>query len=137
MKINKPLLFILLNLITIPFKGLCNDNITIYFVPFDIHTYSPITNNNIKEYAWEKWEVDSKDKVMELKSIIKNNEKKYDFNKIYIRSIIYFKDKTIYLDTKGVASDNLKTGVIIDKEKFIEFGRSLKPRQKEIFVKSP
>lgn len=104
---------------------------TVYFVPFEIETYIPITQATITSQAWEKWTVSSKSKNSILIALLKNGtEEKFDESRV--RCLILLGKQTYFVDANGVASTTGKLGIKIDKVIFVKFRDSLHADQRKI-----
>jgi hypothetical protein len=98
--------------------------ITVYFVPFQIETYVPITQATIVSKAWEKWTLKSNSQISALKNILnQGDESKFESHRV--RALIISDTQTIYVDANGTASINGDVGKKIDKNMFVKFRDSL------------
>jgi len=111
------------------------DVTTVYFVPFEIETYVPITQATIISEAWEKWTISSKSKTSSLIALLNHgDEETFDENRV--RGLILSGNQTFFIDANGVASTNGKLGLRIDKARFVRFRDSLHPDQRKILKRN-
>jgi hypothetical protein len=111
------------------------DVTTVYFVPFEIETYVPITRATIISEAWEKWTISSKSKTSSLIALLNHgDEEAFDENRV--RGLILSGNQTFFVDTNGVASTTGKLGIRIDKAMFLKFRDSLHTDQRQILHKN-
>jgi hypothetical protein len=104
---------------------------TAYFVPFDIETFVPITQENIISEAFEKWTISSKSQTSSLVALLSHGiEGQFDGS--HVRLSVSAENKTFFVDAKGVASTNGKTGIYIDKSTLAQFRDSLTAYQRKI-----
>jgi len=102
----------------------------VYFVPFEVETYVPITPETIESQAWEKWTISSKEENSRLLRILRGGpEGAYDKNKT--RVLIIFGKESYYVDSSGVVRLDGKRDARIDKSALITFRDSLRPDQRQ------
>lgn len=120
-----------LSLVLLTPKTFGADVTTVYFVPFEIETYVPITQETIISQAWEKWTISSKSKNSMLISLLKNgNAAKFDENRV--RCLVISKNQNFLIDANGVVSTKEELGVRADIGKFYKFQDSLQIGQRKI-----
>jgi hypothetical protein len=80
---------------------------TIYYLPFNTETYSPVTTSSIECAAKNTWIVSDYAKLKELSAILDtvDNESslKFDANRVRVKIVKGF--QVTYLDANGVAND--------------------------------
>jgi hypothetical protein len=102
--------------------------VTVYFIPFELETYIPITPATIKCQALEKWAVSDETQVSHLIDILKQGvEATFDDHRVRVKVSVH--NKTYYIDSEGVVRKG-KKNYKIDKLEFTKFGESLKPDQR-------
>jgi hypothetical protein len=108
---------------------------TVYFVPFEIETYVPITQATIISQAWEKWTISSKSQTSSLIALLNHgDEETFDENRV--RGLILSGNQTFFVDANGVASTKGKPGIRIDKAMFVKFRDSLHTDQRKILKRN-
>ena len=111
------------------------DVTTVYFVPFEIETYVPITQATIISQAWEKWTISSKSQTSSLIALLNHgDEETFDENRV--RGLILSGNQTFFVDANGVASTKGKLGIRIDKAMFVKFRDSLHADQRKILKRN-
>jgi hypothetical protein len=103
--------------------------VTVYYVPFQIETYVPITESTIISKAWEKWALDSDEKISELNTILHSGEQS-KFEGARVRMLVVSANHKVYIDSNGVASEDGQVGIRIDKNAFLKFRESLSAEEK-------
>lgn len=114
---------------------------TVYFVPFDIETYVPITRSTIMSIAWEKWTISSESETSRLINLLSYGvEGKFDEGKV--RALVLSNNKAYFIDSSGVALIDSnwavlegKPGVRIDKAEFVKFRDSLRADERQMLRK--
>jgi|ERR1700674_3726042 len=108
---------------------------TVYFVPFEVETYVPITRATITSLAWEKWTISSKSETSRLISLLNQGDKgNFDENKV--RCLVLSGDQTHFIDSNGVVvQEQARVSVRIDKAGFLKFRDSLRADQRQILRK--
>ncbi len=107
---------------------------TVYFVPFEIETYAPITQAEIIPLAWEKWTISSEAETSRLiTSLSQGDEEKFDENKV--RALVLSDEQKYFIDSNGVVLKRGKLGNRIDKAAFIQFRDSLRADQRQMLGK--
>ena len=90
-----------------------------YFVPFEVETYVPITQTTIMSSAWEKWTISSKSEIARLSTLLNRGEDdKFDRNRV--RGLVLINKQTYFIDSNGVALMR-KASVRIDRDQFGSF----------------
>jgi hypothetical protein len=120
---------------------LCNSSVfgagvtTVFFVPFEVETYAPITRATITSFAGEKWTISSKSETSRLISLLNQGEQgNFDENKV--RCLVLSGDQTRFIDSKGVVvQEQARVSVRIDKAGFLKFRDSLRADQRQILRK--
>jgi len=111
------------------------DVTTVYFVPFEIETYVPITKATIISQAWEKWTISSESQTSSLIALLNHgDERTFDENRV--RGLILSGNQTFFVDANGVASTKGKLGIRIDKVMFVKFRDSLRTDQRKILKRN-
>ena len=111
------------------------DVTTVYFVPFEIETYVPITQATIISQAWEKWTISSKSQTSSLIALLNHgDEETFDDNRV--RGLILSGNQTFFVDANGVASTKGKLGIRIDKAVFVKFRDSLHADQRKMLKRN-
>jgi len=110
------------------------DVTTVYFVPFQIETYVPITRVTVVSQAWEKWTISSKSQTSSLIALLNRGDEE-TFDEYRVRVLILSGNQTFFIDANGVASTKGKLGIGIDKAMFIKFRDSLHTDQRKILRK--
>lgn len=122
--LNLRTFFISLSVILSSFGALAENTITVYFIPFEVETYVPVTKNDIISQAWEKWTISSKDQHYQLIKLLDKGNKK-EFDEGMVRCLILSDNQTYLIDYNGVVIKDGTSGVVIDKSKFLQFRKSL------------
>jgi len=106
---------------------------TVYFIPFQVETYVPITPENITDQAWEKWNISTKRHSQRLLAII-NHGHSAAFDRNRVRALVVSDGKKYFIDTNGVMVPQSRDsgGVTIDKAAFIKFRDSLRADQRQV-----
>lgn len=101
-----------------------SDLAVVYFYPFEIEPYAPITRENIVSQAWEKWTISSESQVQLLIPLLTSGGRA-EFDNNRVRALICIKDQIFYMDAMGVVSTRDNSYVGVDKDAFIRFRNSL------------
>ena len=108
---------------------------TVYFIPFDVETYIPVTQADIASRAWEQWNISSHVETTRLITIL-NRGPKQTFDSSKVRCLIVVSSIQTYLiDANGVVSQANNLGTTLDKAEFEQFRDSLKAGERVIFHK--
>jgi len=94
-------------------SGSCTgeDRMKIYFIPFNVQTYVPVTMNNIEEKAFHVFEITNNSKLA-IKLIRMLDQDNYGIlDDKMIRLKLQNRDKIYYVDSKG----NIKVSTKISK----------------------
>ena len=105
------------------------DAVVVYFIPFEIETYVPVTQETIVSSAWEKWTISSKDEISYLIELL-NSGKKGDFDGKRVRGFVCINNQNYFIDSNGVVLKG-KLSIQMDKAKFLKFRNSLRDDQKQ------
>jgi len=106
---------------------------TVYFVPFEIDTYVPITRATIISDAWEKWVISSNSETSRLFTLLSNGpEDRFDENNV--RGLVLSDNESYLIDSNGVVLKG-KLSIRIDKAQFVRFKDSLRPDQRQVIRK--
>ncbi len=107
-----------------------DDAATVYFIPFQVETYIPVTEETIVSQAWEKWTTSSKSEISRLTTLLEHgSESKFDGNRV--RAMVLLDGQRYLIDSNGVVKTKGRASIRIDKGKFIEFLTSLRASQRE------
>lgn len=107
-----------------------NENVvTVYFVPFEIETYVPITTATIVCEAREKWTITDASQVTRLISFL-NQGKEAPFNDRRVRVQVSRDNQSYYIDSEGVALKG-NSSYRINKVEFARFAESLRADQRQ------
>ena len=102
---------------------------TVYFVPFEVETYVPITRATIVSQAWEKWTISKGREIAVLvKMLTHGPAESFDENRV--RALVIRDTQMYYVDSEGVVS-NRNVNIKIDKTEFLKFRDSLKSEQRK------
>ena len=107
------------------------DVTTVYFIPFEVETYVPVTRATIISDAWEKWTISSKSQTSSLIAIL-NHGDEGTFDEDRVRGLILSGNRTFFIDTNGVVSAKGKLGIRIDKAMVFKFRDSLQADHRKI-----
>jgi hypothetical protein len=112
--------------------------IVVYFVPFQIETYIPITEASISCNAWEKWEIpaSSEAEVSSLVALLEKKGKHAHFNPHMVRAEIVAPKRVYFIDAHGVVA-NGTSSYKIDRYEFLSFAVSLTPAERESMRDKP
>ena len=103
--------------------------ITVYFVPFQLETYLPITPLTIKCQAKEKWLLTDQSQIDRLLELFgKGNTANFDDRRV--RVLISSDNFNIFVDSNGVALMDGKS-IKVDKYEFENFAKSLDSNQRQ------
>jgi hypothetical protein len=106
---------------------------TVYFVPFQVDTYVPITEATIRARAWERWHISSKDTLARLLNSM-TEAKGAQFDEDRVRVLVVRSDDQIYsIDCNGIGRKGA-TAIRINKATFLNFRDSLGPGEREILT---
>jgi len=101
--------------------------LTVYFIPFEASTFVPVTRDDISCRALEKWAITDAAQAAKLMNIVTHGEQgTYTFDYPLVRVLVSDKDKTYYIDHKGVTVVG-KLTYKIDPQKIEAFRQSLNP----------
>jgi hypothetical protein len=106
----------------------------VYFIPFEIETYAPVTQQSIISSAWEKWTISSQSETSRLFALLAHGAKD-TFDEKKVRGLVLSNNRTYAIDSNGVVLTKGKLGIRIDKAAFIEFRDSLGADQRLILKK--
>ena len=104
---------------------------TVYFIPFEVETYIPITEATIASLAWEKWTISSESQTSGLIALLDHGDEG-EFDGGRVRGLVVLKSQTFFLDADGVVTVNGRSGTKIDKNMFVKFRNSLQAAQRKI-----
>ncbi len=96
----------------------------VFYYPIGRWPYIERNISNIRTLCHDIWDVDERDLLI-LKSIVNKGVVKDTFNSHAVRVVIEFLDKDVYIDDNGVASTDLRNGLIVDVNKIKYFHESL------------
>ena len=103
----------------------------VYFVPFEIETYVPITIDTITCQAREKWILSDNSDVATLNRLLNpGNDAKFDSARVRVK--ISASNETYFIDAEGVVLTD-KHSFKIDKIAFVKFAESLTKKQRHLF----
>ena len=77
-----------------------SESATVYFVPFRVDTYVPITKQTIRSAAWEKWIVTDRSRVSTLMKLLRGG-KPHEFYNADVRAVIYNGNEIFYVNKVG------------------------------------
>ena len=77
--------------------------ITVYFLPFEIETYVPVTADTVECDAHEVWQIKDSQQSARLLGLLRNDDSRVDPKRI--RAKIVSPGKTFLVDSAGVATD--------------------------------
>jgi len=104
----------------------------VYFIPFEVETYVPVTRETIVGQAWEKWTLDSDFAVVGLLSQI-DGEEQLKFNQNRVRALVISEGQQAFVDASGIVSMAGKTGTYrIDKAAWSKIQSSLRIDQRKL-----
>jgi len=105
----------------------------VYFIPFQVETYIPVTPETIVDQAWEKWSISAKRGSNRLLAILSHGHGSA-FDKNRVRALVIAGGKRYLIDTNGVVLSQSKEsqGTVIDKRVFMEFRDSLRADQRQV-----
>lgn len=107
---------------------------TVYFIPFRVETYVPITRATIRSLAWEKWTISSNDESSRLINLLGHGvEATFDEGKV--RGMVLADNKTYFLDSNGVVSQG-NVGIQLNKDEFVKFQDLLRADERQILKKN-
>jgi hypothetical protein len=105
-----------------------SNGLTIYYIPFNVETYSPVTKATISCSAEHKWIITNTVTIGRLESILTNGSPaQFDSNRVRVK--IVSNSETYYLDAAGVKT-NKNESIKIDKIAFTRLLDSLSPNDK-------
>jgi hypothetical protein len=96
---------------------------TVYFFPFEIDTYVPITKATIQSSASQKWTISNESEVARLLAIL-NRGVKAHFDDANVRAVVFSGGQTYYLNRDGVIQKGDQS-YKIDLSEFWKFRASL------------
>jgi len=100
--------------------ALSDDNSTkamIYFIPFQVETYQPITPQNIKDKATYTLEIRSEESLSRIALIFnRNDEMTEKFDAKRVRLLFEHKSKALYVDSYGNVLSNDKQFALSKKD---------------------
>src|SRR5690348_5051841 len=78
-----------------------SENLTeVYFIPFQVETYTGITQENIINHAWEKWTISSEPETSYLGTLLtQGNATKFDDS--VVRAMVLIKGSIYLIDASG------------------------------------
>ena len=112
-----------------------SDVVTVYFVPFEVETYVPITPSTIRASAWEKWTIRAESRISQLLDLLDHGDKA-QFDEKRVRGEVIVKNHTYFVDANGVVVRN-KLAVRIDKAQLVKFRESLRADEKQTLNSTP
>ena len=130
--LTKKAFFAILSLLLV---GSCASNdlggnvVTVYFIPFEIETYVPITTATIVCEAREKWTITDASQVTRLTSLLSQG-KEAPFNDRRVRVQVSRGNQNYYIDSEGVVLKG-KSSYRINKVEFVQFAESLRAGQRQ------
>ena len=111
-----------------------NTTVVVYFAPFQIETYVPITAATIRAQAWEKWTISSRRDKDRLAAILKGTEES-KFDEDTIRVLVINGRNSYFIDRGGVLLKEGDRGVKIDKSAFLAFRDSLPAGERQVLTR--
>jgi len=81
----------------------------IYYIPFHVETYEAITQANIKQKAFYKFEVNDRDKLSALLQLLAGVGEASSFGDNRVRLLVVSDKKQIFVDAEGNVFDGKKT----------------------------
>ena len=105
----------------------------VYYIPFQVETYIPVTPETIVDQAWEKWSISEERGRSRLFAILSHGHGSA-FDKNRVRALVIAGEKRYLIDTNGVVLSKSKEsqGTVIDKKAFMEFRDSLRADQRQV-----
>jgi len=110
------------------------DVTTVYFVPFEVQTYVPITRDTIVSQAWEQWTISSKSQTAELVALLTHGVSA-EYDQDNVRGLVVAGNRQFLIDANGVVSINGRS-IQIDKAMLIKFRDSLAAEQRRVLKKN-
>jgi len=119
------------------------DVTTVYFIPFEVETYAPVTPATIISQAWEKWTISSEPETSRLINLL-NLGNQADFDEKRVRGLVISDNQTYFIDSNGVVirkgklymfKEKGELGITIEKTAFVEFRDSLRADQRQMLRK--
>lgn len=110
--------------------ALGSETVTVYFIPFEIETYVPVTKESIVCDSSEVWTVADKSQIADLTEILRAGSRA-TFNEKMVRVRIERNGAISYIDAKGTLAA-AKSSYQIDRVRFARFGQSLGPEQRKV-----
>ena len=89
----------------------CRANV--YFIPFDIETYAPVTTRTIESRAFEEWCLSSHADFDHVLTILAGKEKR-SFDADRVRMKLVARGTKLFVDANGVVSSDGHMGAQID-----------------------
>ncbi|TGB85800.1 hypothetical protein FEK47_23270 [Escherichia sp. E3659] len=99
----------------------------VYFYPFDRQPYRERDFYNIKYMCSEKWSVDDFD-ITFFNSLIHKGVVVDKFDSNAVRVLIEIYDKNVYIDSGGIASVDLNSGIKVDINELIIYKDYIKTK---------
>jgi hypothetical protein len=110
-------------MLTIAPHAAARNVITVYYVPFRIETYVPVTQGTISCQAWEVWTVSNEAHVSRLRNLLKpGDQARFEGKRVRVK--ISDSGEDTYVDAEGVALRG-KASFRMDKTGLESFARSL------------
>jgi hypothetical protein len=109
--------------------------LTVYYIPFAVETYVPVTKDSIVCDAWEKWTIADKTQAADLVSFLTRGESG-DFKDRFVRMLVTGSDGAYYIDHNGVALVGQVTHKL-DLKRIADFKKSLSPNEISTFKDKP
>jgi hypothetical protein len=127
---------IILGLMLLSCTGATNEKeATVYFVPFALQTYVPITESTIVCDAWEIWTLSDTSKVSSLLGLVTKGSNGAVFDEKNIRVKIIRSNEPYYIDSEGTVLKGRST-FSVDRAKFANFAETLAPGERQRNLRS-
>lgn len=106
---------------------------TVFYIPFSVQTYAPVTPSTIEASAFEIWTVSGDMAVSELLAALRDGAPA-TFDPRVVRVLVLVDGQRYYVDADGVASHE-GGSLKIDRRMFDRLRASLPERNQRVIVK--
>jgi hypothetical protein len=97
-------------------------SLTVYFIPFGVQTYLPVTTETIVASSWERWTVSDDAPIYALVELFEPDLYGPEFDFKNVRALVCHGDSKYYIDSMGkVMVNGLR--MRIDRDDFIKLMR--------------
>lgn len=120
------------------FSACATEPARVYFLTFRfMTTYVPETQESLVSSPFEKWTISPQQKQEHLLGILNTGVKAASFIDTALRGVAFIGGRSFLIDMAGVVKRDDGSLVRMDKEAFLEFGKSLSSAERIVLYDPP